>query len=52
MDTGYHNKVKFEITGDISEDVGSNHTEIIKAELRLICAKYGLGFTEVYPYEE
>ncbi len=52
MGTGYSNKVKFEITGDIEEGVGTNYTEILKKELELVCAKHGVDLYEVDPYLE
>ncbi len=42
MGTGYYNKIEVVISGNIEEDIDTNKTGILKAELELICVKYGL----------
>ena len=52
MGTGYSNEIKFVIDGSVEEDIGTNRTEILRKELELVCAKYGVDLWEKDPYPD
>jgi hypothetical protein len=45
---GLSRDVRFEIVGQVRDDIGDKDYEILKAKLQLICSEYGLDLEEKY----
>ena len=45
---GLVRQVKFEISGQVSDDLHDRDYEILKAKLQVLCAEYGVEFNESY----